>query len=134
LRKVYSITSLGRDYFRKLLDDLFFSEEFVSPFDFWNAFRFLEGNVSRQYFIKLIDHRLNQMELHKVEMDEKRRDHCNENLENPLPFYLKMLLGGIAKMYEAELKLLIDMKLAAQDSKNHSAFIPVMEGEKNGQD
>ncbi len=126
-RKVYSITESGKIYFQELLDEIFLSEKFVSPFDFWNAFRFLEGNVTQDYFIEMIKHRQMLMLQHHHEMEEKRKCHEEHFTDAPLPFYLRMLFQNLSKMKEHELNMLDEILSAAILPENASVFKKVGE-------
>ncbi|MCF7920525.1 MAG: helix-turn-helix transcriptional regulator [Candidatus Cloacimonetes bacterium] len=121
-RKVYSITDSGKIYFQELLDEIFFTEKFVSPFDFWNAFRFIEGNVTRDYFIEMIRHRQMLMMQHQQEMEEKRKCHEQSSDDAPPPFYLRMLFHNMHKIKEHELKLLDEILSAALLPENAQVF------------
>lgn len=122
-RKVYSITESGREYFHKLLDEIFFAKKFISPFDFWNAFRFLYGNVTQEYFAEMIKHRLKVMKFHHQEMEEKRKNHEFEEEEHELPFYMKMLFNNMDKMRTHEMILLEEILAAAILPENTDVFI-----------
>jgi DNA-binding PadR family transcriptional regulator len=122
-RKVYSITETGRTYFLELLDEIFFAEKFISPFDFWNAFRFLPGNISKEYFQKMIKHRLTLMEVHHTEMMEKRKCFEDKLEKDEIPFFQKMLMERFKVMAEQEFELLGNMLTAAELPENASAFI-----------
>lgn len=126
-RKVYSITDQGKEYFRELLDEIFFTENFVSPFDFWNAFRFLTGIVSRDYFRRLIKHRLTNMENHHKKMEEKRKIKSSNKEIGEIPFYLKMLMEFMHKMGSEEKQLLSDMLKASEKEENSGVFIDYKE-------
>ena len=126
-RKVYSITESGRSYFLELLNEIFFAEKFISPFDFWNAFRFLPGNSSKEYFQKLIRHRLNLMEAHHAGMLEKRKCFEGQLKTIKIPFYQKMLMKRFRVMAEQEFALLNEMLAATELPENALAFIQNIE-------
>lgn len=121
-RKVYSITESGRKYFHELLDEIFFCEKFTSPFDFWNAFRFIDGNVSKEYFIKLIKHRIQVMKEHHEKMKGKRLASEDQFTENKIPFYLTMLMKHMHKFGGAEFQLLENILVAAKKPENAEIF------------
>ncbi|MCF7912672.1 MAG: PadR family transcriptional regulator [Candidatus Cloacimonetes bacterium] len=121
-RKVYSITDSGRAYFHELLDEIFFCEKFTSPFDFWNAFRFLDGNISKDYFVKLVKHRKKKEEEHHCKMEEKRLMKENQFDANQIPFYLKMLFEHLQSVHQQQSKLLDKLLLAAESPENSKVF------------
>ena len=129
-RKVYSITDSGREYFQEMLDEIFFSEKFVNPFDFWNAFRFLDKNINREYFEKMINHRKLMMQDHWKKMHEKRKD-CEGDIESTnIPFYVKMLMESLHKRGKEEFELLDEMMAASALPENANAFKNIDEENK----
>ena len=121
-RKVYSITDSGCKYFHELLDEIFFCEKFTSPFDFWNAFRFIDGNVSKEYFIKLIKHRQKIMKDHHDKMKDKRLANEDQFSESNIPFYLTMLMEHFHKFGAAEFQLLNNILVATEKLENNKIF------------
>jgi len=121
-RKIYSITDSGCKYFHELLDEIFFCEKFTSPFDFWNAFRFIDGNVSKEYFIKLIKHHQRIMLEHHEKMKDKRLASENQFAENKIPFYLTMFMEHMHKFGTAEFQLLDNILAAAEEPENANVF------------
>ena len=62
-RKVFTITESGREYFMEILRSFLWGKgQFQNPFDFWNAFRFIQKNITRLEFLEIIEQREKQHE------------------------------------------------------------------------
>jgi DNA-binding PadR family transcriptional regulator len=122
-RKVFTITATGIEYFMETLRSFLWGEgKFQTPFDFWNAFRFIQKNITRSEFARILENR----ELKLAEMDKKMREkhqkakECGEMPE--FPFYGKILHNSMHEMKASELKLLNELKAAALLPENQKDF------------
>lgn len=125
--KVYYITESGRQYFCELMDEIFFAEKFVSPMDFWNAFRFLGQPLSHDYFVNLLKHRIAQTHIHEEEMKEKREKKLSQMGKIDLPFYIKMLMEHMKTIHQSDLELMEDMLKEAENPANQDIFDKIEE-------
>ena len=123
-RKVFTITETGREYFMKILRSFLWGKgQFQTPFDFWNAFRFIQKNITQAEFIRILENReLKHEEMEKV-MKEKHKQavECGEMPE--FPFYAKIMHKSMRKMKAIELEIIHEMKTAAMLPENQKDFL-----------
>jgi len=122
-RKVYTITESGREYFLSILRAFLWGDDkFQTPFDFWNALRFIRNNISRDEFLQVLEnHRKRHEEMNRM-MEEKRKQAEECGKLNDLPFYAKILHKTMQKMKEIELESISELSKAAQLKENQKDF------------
>ena len=122
-RKVFNITASGREYFSQLLENTFKTGEKGSPLDYWNAMRFVQGNLTENAFIEIIEFREKFLE----NLKEKMRQKCEMAQEgegiNELPFYGKIMVEAMHKIRKIEIETLAKLKTSAQLPENKKIFI-----------
>jgi len=122
-RKVFTITESGREYFMEILRSFLWGKgQFQNPFDFWNAFRFIQKNITRLEFLEIIEQREKQHEEIAKKMSEKHK-HAVECGDMPkFPFYGKILHNSMLEVKKNELKMLDELKTAAMLKENQEDF------------
>jgi DNA-binding PadR family transcriptional regulator len=122
-RKVFTITSTGKEYFIETLRSFLWGKgQFQTPFDFWNAFRFIQKNITHAEFLRVLENReLKHEEIGKI-MKEKHKQavECGEMPE--FPFYAKIMHNSMRKMKALELEIITEMKAAAMLPENQKDF------------
>ncbi len=122
-RKVFTLTSEGREYFLELLKSFLWEKDSSnSPMDFWNAFRFIQKNITHSEFLKIIANRKKKLLQMEMRMNEKHQ-HAVECGEMPeFPFYAKIMHNSVKKIHALEFDVLEQIKKAALLPENQKEF------------
>jgi len=121
-KKVYHITNKGVKYFEKLLIDILSDSKSTTPFDFWNVLRFAEGNISKDKFINIIEHRLNIIENREIEMQKKHAKAQSEGEFENIPYYFNIVMSSMGKIKEIVKSSLKEIKDKANLPENAGVF------------
>jgi len=122
-RKVFTITSEGKEHFMKLLNSfLWEKDKSHTPMDFWNAFRFVRKNVTLTEFLEIIENREKKLEQLDIKMKERHQQavECGDLPE--FPFFAKIMHETMRKMKALELDALDGIKKAAVLPENKEDF------------
>lgn len=122
-RKVFTITDAGNSYFKELLKSFLWGKDNThTPMDFWNAFRFIQKNITKAEFLEIIDNHKKEHEMIEMKMKERHKQavECGDMPE--FPFYAKIMHSFMKKMHTLELEILKDMKSAAIQPGNQKDF------------
>ncbi|MBT5421176.1 MAG: PadR family transcriptional regulator [Candidatus Cloacimonetes bacterium] len=122
-RKVFTLTKEGKKHFLELLNTfLWGKDKSHTPMDFWNAFRFVQKNITLTEFLEIIKNREDKHEQMEMKM-KKRHKQAIEDGEMPeFPFYAKIMHGTMKKMKGLELETLKQIKEAAILPENKKDF------------
>lgn len=122
-RKVFTITDSGKEYFLKILQSFLWGEgQFQTAFDFWNAFRFIQKNITRSEFLRILENREKKHEEHDRIMKEKQKQAVECGDMPDFPFYGRILHKSMNKMKQLELEIINEMKSAANKKENWKDF------------
>ena len=122
-RKVFSITKTGEKYFSQLLKETLKSSEKNSIFDFWNAMRFVKGNLTKDQFIDLIEEREIFLDIYKQKMMKRCEDSSSQEKLSEFPFYVKIMMDSMKKIGKIELETLEKLKEEATKNSNQKDFL-----------
>ncbi|MDP8269344.1 MAG: PadR family transcriptional regulator [Candidatus Tenebribacter davisii] len=122
-RKVFTITITGKKYFMETLRSFLWGKgQFQTPFDFWNAFRFIQKNITHSEFIRVLENReLKHEKMERIMKDKhKQAVECGDMPD--FPFYAKIMHESMIKMKTIEIEIIKEMKSAAKLPENQKDF------------
>ncbi|MCD6177480.1 MAG: PadR family transcriptional regulator [Candidatus Cloacimonetes bacterium] len=121
-RKVYSITKSGEEYFNELLHSILIDDKIISPFDFWNALRFAQDNLTKNQFITIINTRLEIIAKKEQELMAKHNKAELDGKLNSIPFYGKTVMESFVEIKKITKDALIKIKEEAALPENENVF------------
>lgn len=121
-RKVYHITTKGEEYFEKLLLEILSNTKSTKPFDFWNALRFAEGNISKKYFVKILEDRLDLIKQREKKMNRRHKEAIEKGKFENVPFYFPIVMKSMAQIKEIVKSTLVEIKEEAILPENAGIF------------
>jgi len=122
-RKVFTITENGKKYFLEILNSFLWEKDSShNPMDFWNAFRFIQKNLTCTEFLEIIENRKNNIKKHSAKMSEKRQKAIEQGKMIDIPFFGKIMHDTITDIKEIELNVLNKMRSAALLPENQKDF------------
>ena len=90
-------------------------------FNFWTAMRFIQGVITKDYFLEVMAHRkklLTEFIASRINMKDKiEREH------EPIPFYGKIMIETSRKHHELELETIEKMIEQSQLPENQNVFL-----------
>lgn len=122
-RKVFTITKAGKEYFMTTLRSFLWGKvKNHTPFDFWNALRFIHKNITREEFIRALDNHSKKLNAATERMEEKRKlaEECGK-MEN-FPFYANYMHEMMQKTKAIEFDTIAELKAAAMLPENQKDF------------
>jgi len=121
-KKVYSITTAGREYFRKQIRTFFF-EYCPESKEFWLVIRFIENNITKSEFISLMKKKKEQIKKHEEMMKEKKQNAIENGIFKNLPFYFKPLNKMGKQIFAIQIKTIENLIKLANKPENASTFL-----------
>ncbi|MCF7793305.1 MAG: PadR family transcriptional regulator [Candidatus Cloacimonetes bacterium] len=122
-KKVFTITASGKKKFMEILRYYLFQEDVRnSPMDFWNAVRFIRKNISRDEFIRALDNHEKCLNEHVQMMKKKHHKNLSKKNMDNLPFYAKIMMNKMKKIFEMEINTISEMRKAALKPENQNDF------------
>ena len=122
-RKVFTITREGKKHFLELLNTfLWGKDKSHTPMDFWNAFRFVQKNVTRTEFLEIIKNQENRHEQMEIKMKERHQQAIKDGDMPEFPFFAKIMHETMKKMKVLEIETLNQIKKAAILPENNKDF------------
>jgi DNA-binding PadR family transcriptional regulator len=122
-RKVFTITKKGKKYFFEILNSFLWEKDSSrNAMDFWNAFRFIQKNLTRTEFLEIIENRKNNIEKHTLKMKELHQQAVDSGNMPEFPFFGKIMHDTIKEIKTLEISVLDKMKAAAMLPENQKDF------------
>lgn len=122
-RKVFTITKEGRTYFLQLLNSFLWEKDNShNAMDFWNAFRFIQKNITRSEFLDILENRKKNIKKMGQKMKEKHQQAIDKGEMPEFPFYGKIMHNTIDDVKALELSVINKMMAAALLPENQKDF------------
>ncbi len=121
-RIIYSITTRGNKYFRKMVRQSLQTIEFP-PHKFFLAIAFMYKTVPREFFVKALDKRLEIMPALIAKHKERIDQFDEETSRTPTSFNQRVMRQWGHKMFKLHMDTLKRLKEEALKPENQSAFI-----------
>jgi len=121
-RKVYQINPIGSAYFLELLEAVLVDDNICNRPDFWNAMRFVHGNLTKDHFVEIIRLRKSMMDKWHLEIEEKFSLARERGEFEGKPFIFGIVHKQFKKFSEVEYQTLLDLEAAAVLEENQKDF------------
>ncbi|MFO7896368.1 MAG: PadR family transcriptional regulator [Candidatus Cloacimonadales bacterium] len=122
-RKVFRIEESGSDYFLQLLEAIFWDSDPGHREDFWQALRFVQGNLTREKFLEVIAFRQQVIRQWRSEQQGKISQILANGKLTEIPFIMPIMHQQFASFVQIELKTLADLAAAARLPENKKDFL-----------
>ena len=119
-RKVFTISKIGTEHFRKILIH-FLESKGEQNADFWMAISFMGNGISKELFLNLLDKQIDKTLIHI----KHHKEHCNipEDVLKNIPFYIQILMEMGEEMAKTQKRNLIKLKNAVLKPENEFVFL-----------
>ncbi len=121
-RKIYKINASGDNYFMELLHNILYQHFPCDKADFWNALRFVKGNLTKKQFIAVIQNRRMEMLNWEKTIREKMINARKQGEFVNQPFIGDIMREQFKAFYRIEQETLDKLEAAANLAENQKDF------------